>query len=128
MSLHPDTLRDLLEGHALPENPRCSRCGHPLHEGARCAVVAREIDDGVTWEANSIYCLSHAPHTAPATPFGTSVLATADIAALVDTAAQSHRPCLLSVEIVNHALDNDTDNDIGCAPIRVAEEDGGVAR
>ena len=41
---------------------------------------------------------------------------------------QSHRPCLLAVEIADHALGNDTDNDTGSAPIRVAEEDGGVAR
>ena len=119
----PETIvQQILEGHGLPEGVRCVHCLCELREGARCGVVARRIDLPI-WELNSIYCMEHCPDAVPETPFGTSVLATADVGALVDTAAQSHRPCLLSVEIVDCVL-----GDGECDPIIEAGEGSTVVR
>ena len=127
--MNPAVLRQLLSGMELPfDPPTCSHCFGRLRESARIGVVARKPYGVGCWGINSTFCQEHTPDTVPRVPNGSSALAHAEVGSLVDTGRQTHTPALLSVEIVDHALDNDTDNDIGCAPIRVAEEDGGVAR
>ena len=123
-------IRQILQGHELPhDEPRCSQCFAAL-EGARVVVCARRIYGNPGWELNSVWCIEHGPESPPETPHGQTVLADARLGMLGDVLNQTHTHALLAVEIVDHALDNDTDNgnDTDCAPIRVAEEDGGVAR
>ena len=114
-------VRQILQGHELPQTPvRCSQCHCPLRDGARLWAVARRVDDAGHWHVAATYCREHAPDTVPETPFGPSALVRGDVGALVNTGRQTHSACLLSVEIVDHALD--TESAVSPDDIREARE------
>lgn len=90
----------VLEGHPLPhDGPYCGSCFHQFSAGANVVVVTRRPYGVDTWEINSLYCLDCAPASVPETLHGSSAMATADIASLVDTARQEQRPALCNVTI-----------------------------
>lgn len=127
MNLSRAELRQLLGGMELRYDPaRCSDCGHKLHEGARIGVAARRIDGANEWEIAATYCINHTPHSPLETPHGVSVLAVAEVGALVDTARQSHAACLLNVEVEDIAAP-DAD-DTNCNPIIEADGNSTVVR
>lgn len=121
-------IEQVLSGMELPHDgvPRCSDCFAAL-EGARVAVAARRIDGGANaWHICSVRCREHGRQSAPETPHGTAVLASARVGMLSDVVAQSHAYVLADVVVEDMAVGGGGGAD--CAPIVEADGDGGVAR
>lgn len=107
-------IEQILAGMELPHDaaPRCSDCRTAV-EGADIIVCARRVYGADGWEINAVWCPEHAPETAPKTPHGVSVLASARVGMLADMVEQTHRHALIDPVVEDKRLGNGAPPELG---------------